>query len=148
MPDTFELRVARMMTSFARDEVHVKPGPNSDLDIKEAEAKWTEFRKSVAREAVQRFPTARELCEFVRRHVHELATANPSVQGSALLDSVAEISPQWCSSLLEELLGAKDNTLDGFLWSVIHQAATKAPETYQRAIHSLPLEGRPEQLSS
>jgi hypothetical protein len=43
-------------------------------------------------------------------------------------------------------LGTQDQTLDGFIWPVIHRAASHAPEAYHRAIETLPIRGRPEQL--
>ena len=148
MPDTFELRVARVLTSWAHDEIRVTSGPTCDSDLKAAEKQWLEFRRLVARETVERFTTAAALCEFVRRQVRELAAANQSVLGGALLDTIAEISPIWSAALLEELLGAEDGTLDGVLRPVIHQAASLAPEAYRKAIESLPGRGRPEQLCS
>ncbi len=48
----------------------------------------------------------------------------------------------------EELLASKDTTLDPFLWPVIRRADTAAPEAYRRAVESLPISGRPEQLST
>jgi hypothetical protein len=148
MPDTFEFRVARVLTSYAHDEIRPRPGPNFESDLKAAEKNWTEFRCSVAHETTQRFQTASLVCEFVRHQMHELAATNSPVLGGALLESIAEISPEWCATLLEELLTATDETLDGFLWSVIHLASLKAPNCYQGAIESLPVSGRWEQLRS
>ena len=146
VPDTFELRVMRVLTSWAHDEVKVKPGPNYNSDFEAAEKQWAGFRLSVAHEAIERFKTANDLCEFIRRQVRELAITKSSVLGGALIGSVAEISPTWCAALLEELLGTQDQTLDGFIWPVIHRAASHAPEAYRRAIEWLPIHGRPEQL--
>lgn len=148
MPDTFELRVMRVMSSWAHDEVRVKSDKDFESDLRSAEGQWGEFCKSVALEAIERYKTPSELCEYVRGQVRELASAKLSSPGGALLDSVAELSPNWCAGLLEELLAAKDTTLDSFFWSVIHRAAITAPETYRKAVESVPKRGRAEQLHS
>jgi hypothetical protein len=146
MPDTFELRVARVLASFARNEISVKTGPGSDADLKAAEDQWAEFRQSVAREVVDQFKTAKEVCEFVSRMVLKLAATNSVVLGGALLEPIAQISPGWCSGLLEQLLTTPDPTLDWFLLPVLREAAQHAPEAYHKATESLPAQGRPQQV--
>jgi hypothetical protein len=146
LPDTVDLRVIRVLTSWADDESKVEPGPNFDTDLDAANSNWIKFCHSVARETIERFKTAHDLCEFLRRQVRELTAINSSVVGGALLDRVAEISPTWCAALLEELLRTADPTLDAFLWSLIYRANNHAPEAYRTAIECLPIRGRPEQL--
>ena len=148
MPDTFELRVARVLTSYAHDEISVQSEPNFRADLEAAEKRWAEFRRSVAKEVVQRYKTAGELCEFVRNQVLQLTATNSPVLAGGLFDAVAEISPDWCTALLEELLYRQDTSLDGFLWPIIRQAVTHAPEAYRKAVEWLPGNGRPEQLGS
>ncbi|HTI71996.1 MAG TPA: hypothetical protein VMF06_18620, partial [Candidatus Limnocylindria bacterium] len=148
IPDTFELGVARVLTSFSNDEVQLKPGPTLESQLREANRLWSHFRNSIGIEVAKRFPTAGELCEFVRRQVRTLRASNLPVRGDALLESVAMISPLWCSTLLDNLLASRDETLDVFLWPMFHHASINAKESYHRAITSLPLEGRVSQLSS
>ncbi|MDB6040454.1 MAG: hypothetical protein JWM99_4295 [Verrucomicrobiales bacterium] len=148
MPDTFELRVMRALTSWAHDEIRVRTGPDFDLELRTAEVQWTEFRKSVARELVERFGTAGQLCDFIRGQIQELATTNSTVTGGALLDVVAETSPIWCASILEHLIATPEDTLDRCLGQVIHLAAKFTPEVYHKTVEFLPTSGRPEQICS
>jgi hypothetical protein len=148
MPDTFELRVARALTSLAHDEIKPKLGPTFKADLEAAETKWEEFRRSVAGEIIDRFKTAKEACEFLSRWVRELSALKHAVLGGNLLEPIARISPAWCVSLVEEMLTRHDPTLDEFLWPVLGEAARNAPEAYQNAIRSLPVDGRPQQLSA
>jgi hypothetical protein len=146
MPDTFELRATRVLASFAHDELSPRLGPTFDADLKAAETRWAEFRLSVAREVVDRFNTANEVCKFLGRQVRGLGAIKHSVLGGALLESIAQISPVWCAALLEELLITADPTLDGFLWPVLGETARHAPDAYYKATESLPAKGRPEQV--
>jgi DNA polymerase III delta prime subunit len=146
MPDTFELHVTRVLASFAHDEVSAKLGLTFDADLKAAETQWAEFRLSVAREVVDQFKTAKEVCEFISRQVRDLGAIKHAVLGGALLEPIAQISPVWCAGLLEELLRTSDPALDGFLWPILGEAARHAPKAYHKATESLPDKGRPEQL--
>jgi hypothetical protein len=146
MPDTFELRVTRVLASFAHDEVSPKLGPTFDDDLKAAETEWTEIRRSVARGVVDRFKTAKEVCEFVSQQVRDLGVIKHAVLGGALLEPIAQISPMWCAALLEELLRTPDPILDGFLWPVLGEAARQAPDAYHKVTESLPARGRPAQV--
>jgi hypothetical protein len=146
MPNPFELRVARVLASFAHDEIRVKPGPTFDTDLKAAEAKWAEFRRSVAHEIVGRYETANKLCAFVSRMVRDLAGRNSVVLGAALLEPIAQISPAWCGALLEELLTTLDPTLDWFLLPILGEATRRVPEAYHKATESLAAQCRPQQV--
>jgi hypothetical protein len=136
------------MASFSHDEMRVKPGPTFDADLKDAEAKWAEFRRSVARETVGQFRTAHEVCEFLSRMVRELAATNSVVLGGSLLEPIAQISPGWCATLLEEVLRIADPVLDGFLPPLLGEATRQVPEAYHLALGSLPAGGRPQHLSA
>jgi len=146
MPDTFELRVARVLASVAQDETNVEPGPTFDADLKAAETQWGEFCRSVALETVGQFRTPYEVCKLLSRMVRDLAATNSVVLGGALLEPIAQISPGWCAGLLEEVLRTADPTLDGFLSSLLGEAARQVPEAYHKALESLPAGGRPQQL--
>lgn len=146
MPDTFELRVARVLASFTHDEIHVQPGPTAEADRKEAERQWAEFRRSVAQGLVDRYRTAREVCTFVSQMVRDLARRSSAVLANALLEPIAQISPAWCTALLQELLERSDPILDGFLPPVLGEAARNAPEVYHKAIGLLPATGRSDQV--
>jgi hypothetical protein len=146
LPDTFELRVARVLTSYAHDEISVSSRPDTDADFRAAETHWAGFRRSVADEVVDRFKTAKEVCEFVSRQVRDLGAIKHSARGATLLEPIAQISPLWCVALLKELLRTPDPTLDGSLWPVLGEAAQHATEAYHGATESLPAKGRPQQL--
>jgi len=146
MPDTFELRVGRIMTSFADLDLPLLPGMPLGSDESRAEAAWTELRRKVAIEATQRFPTPRELCDFIGNQVRELEALQCTALGAGFLDMVAEISIPLCSALLEELMATKDETLDRFLYSVLAVAVSKTPDTYEEAVVWLPSHGRPAQV--
>jgi hypothetical protein len=146
MPDTFELRVARVLASFSHDEIIVQQGPDFDSDLKAVETQWAEFRRSVAREIADRFRTAKEVCEFLSRMVRDLTATSSVVLGGALLEPIAQISPGWCAALLEEVLRTADPTLDGFLSPLLGEAARQVPEAYHKALDGLPAGGRPQHL--
>ena len=146
MPDTLELRVARALASFSHDEISVEPGASFDSDLKAAETQWAEFRRSVAREVVGRFRTPDGICEFLSRMVRNLAAKNSVVLGGALLEPVAQISPDWCTGLVEEVMRRADPTLDGFLPPLLGEASRQVPAVYLKALDSLPAGGRPEQV--
>jgi hypothetical protein len=147
MPDTFELRVVRVMVHYAHHEISVKPGPDYNADFEAATKKWGEFCRAVANEMAEKYPTAKKLCAFIRKQVLELVTARTApIFAGAWLEPVAAISPDWCDSLLEELLWGQDATLDGYVWPVIAQAAVSLPATYRKTIDLLPDKGRTEQL--
>jgi hypothetical protein len=146
MPDTFELRVARVLASFSHDEIHVKPGPNFESDCKEVEKQWSDFRRAVARELVDRYRTAKEVCGFVSRMVGDLATQSSAALLNTLLEPIAQISSVWCTTLLQELLERSDPILDGFLPPVLGEADRNAPEAYHKALEFLPARGRSEHV--
>ncbi len=148
IPNTFELRVARVLTSWAHDEVDSWQAAEPDAGLRVAEEQWSGFCRSVAQEVVERFKTAPEVCEFIRGQVQELTAANCAVVGDALLGVIAGISPAWSAGLLDELIASRDATLDRFLWAVIQRAAIHARDSYHRAIQSLPDTGRSEQVCS
>lgn len=55
MPDSFEFRVARVLTSWVHDEFGTDSDSTSELARKAAQDKWTAFCQGVARETVERF---------------------------------------------------------------------------------------------
>ena len=139
----------RALSSLGHEEIGVEAEAPSDSDLRQTEERWAAFCRTVAEQAVERFKTAKELCEFLRAQVRLLGgPGSPMLGGEALIGSVAGISPNWCAALLEELLSAEDSALDGFLWPLIRQAETKAPDAYRKAVESLPIGGRPGQLST
>lgn len=148
VPDSLELRVMLALTSTAYDEFPISSGDDFRTDLRSAEAKWEEFKKSVALELVGEFKTAELICDFIKNQISELTLTNSAVLGSALLYEIAGISPEWCGEILKELLSASDKTLDGTLWHVLRIAQEKAPDLYASAIRSLPTVGRPEQVSA
>ena len=75
-----------------------------------------------------------------------LAATNSVVLGGALLEPIAQISPGWCTALLEEALRTANPTLDGFLSPLLGEAARQVPEAYHKALDWLPAGGRPQQL--
>jgi len=148
--DSLDLRVARVLTSWAHDEIKVGAEQESDSYYKAAEKEWAAFRSSVARELVERFKSAQEICDYIRTQIRELRSADTSFSGfgGALLEPIAEISPEWCAELLKEIIASEDAALDGFLWPVIQRGAITAKEAYRKAVEFLPVRGRPEQLCS
>jgi hypothetical protein len=147
-PDTFELRMARALTSWSHDEIPVGPGPNLDARLAEAERQWEAFCHSVAHETIERYPDARRLCEFLRTEVRELAGTYTSIRGDAILAPVAALSVSWCVSVLDEILTAEDPSLDYSLWCVLRQSAADAPNDYRRALEHTTDKGRPAQACS
>jgi hypothetical protein len=151
VPDSFELRVARVLTSWAHEEIRVKSGPNFEMteaDVKAAADEWSLFCQNVAKEITSRFPTAKDLCDFARSQVRALSEAGFVVQGNVIVSNVAAISPTWCASLLRELLSSKDAEFDPFLWPIFQQAAAVAPEAFRKALEFLPDYGRSRQVQA
>jgi hypothetical protein len=145
VPDSFDLRVARVLTSWSHDEIHVGPGPNLDAELAEAEKKWAELCQNVAQEAVARFPDARALCDFLREKSRELGQSNTSFQADSILSPVAALSASWCASLLKELSTTEDGSLDRFLWPVLHRAIADTPTEYHQALDYIAARARSEQ---
>lgn len=145
VPDSFDLRVARVLTSWSDEEIQVGPGPNLDAELEESEKQWDEFCRNIAQEAVTRFPDARALCEFLRAKSRELGQSNTSFQGDAILAPVAALSASWCASLLKELSTAEDGSLDRFIWPVLRRAVADAPIEYRQALDYIVVRGRSEQ---
>ena len=150
IPDSLELRVARVITSWAHDEFRVDPGPNFESSLKVAERDWEAICRSVAFDVADHFKTPRAVCDFLRKQLHELAKtkANPTGMGGTLLQPIVEISPEWCVGILAELIEAEDSSLDGFLWPVLQRAVTSAKDAYRVGIETLIEKGRSEQLCS
>jgi hypothetical protein len=51
IPDSFELRVARALASFSLHEIPVKRGPDLTARLQDAQKRWSDFCREVAREA-------------------------------------------------------------------------------------------------
>ncbi|PWU13107.1 MAG: hypothetical protein C5B50_20100 [Verrucomicrobia bacterium] len=145
VPDSFDLRVARVLTSWSHDEIHVGPGPNLDAELAESEKLWGEFCRNVAQEVVTRFPDARALCKFLCEQSKELGRDNASFQANSILAPVAALSVSWCAELLTELTTAEDGSLDHFLWPVLHKAIPDAPIQYREALDYIVARGRSQQ---
>ena len=142
MPDTFEARLTRVLTSFAHDELKLKNGPDSEPDFDGAEIEWTRLLKSTGQEVVERFKTVREFCEFLRKLISDLVTDKSPGNGWELFASVLEASPSWSAPLLDQIMNASDLALDRFISVVLHHAAILAPDAYRSAIELLPARGR------
>jgi hypothetical protein len=139
IPDTFELRVNRLLASSAPMEFGFS-------DYKESERQWTEFARAVAREAGERWKTAHEICEFLRRVVSELKEIHRNVDSGAFFQQLAQLSPAWCAAALKELVGTDEPMLERGLLSVLSVAFTNAPEAYRETVEFLPMRGRSAQL--
>ena len=146
MPDTFDLRVAIALTSTAHEEFETASGSDFTSSLEEAERRWTTYCGEVAREAVERFRDARELCGYLRQLARELLAGRSGILAGMLLGEVASISTDWCTSILEELVWTSEPVLDDSLRPVLERAAVDTPAAYHRAVEWLPMEGRPEQL--
>jgi hypothetical protein len=141
-PDTFELRVARFLTSLAYKEFRIEPGADFKSARIRAERKWEEFGRRVAREVIARFPSPAHVCEFVRRQLRDLKDTSSTVSAGTLMGLIAEISSEWCSGLLDEMIDAEETSLDAFLQPVIREASVHAVEAYRKALDVLPTRGR------
>jgi hypothetical protein len=148
MHDTFELRVVRALASNAYHECIKSSVRASDAELVAAQAEWSKFCEKVTVEIVERFKTPKEACQFISREVRELSAIGASASAGVLLDPLAQISPDWCVRLVDELIGTSDPTLDRYLYFPLGRAATCAPDVYHRVLKSLPASGRPEQLCS
>jgi hypothetical protein len=148
VPDSFDLRVARALGSWAHDEIKVQPGPNSLPEAKEAKRRWDAFCREVAREASNRHPDARAFCAFLARWVKALAASGFPAQAHVVIEPVAALSETWSGALLDELVNSSDATLDGFLWAALLRAKSDAPEHYLKALEGLFARGRPSQVCS
>lgn len=148
MTDSFELRLARVLTSWSHDEFRVRSGPNCDADLREADRQWNTFCRNTAAEAAERCGTATQFCELLKTEAAELSNAGFSVQPHGMIVEMAMVSPVWSASLLHELSTTSDSTLDPFLSAVLKVAVSKSPDEYQKAMNELPRTARPSQVAS
>ncbi len=148
VPDSFDLRVARALGSWAHDEIKVQPGPNSLPEAKEAKRRWDAFCREVAQEALNHHTDAKAFCAFIARWVKTIAASGSPAQAHVLIDPVAALSETWSGALLDELVNSSDATLDCFLWAALLRAKSDAPEHYLKALEGLFARGRPSQVCS
>ena len=146
MPDTFDLRVAIALTSTAHEEFETASGPDLTSGFEAVERRWKAYCGEVAREAVERFRDARELCGNLRHLARELLAGRSAVLAGGVLGEVASISTGWCTDMVKELVWTSEPDLDDSLRPVLERAAVDTPAAYRRAVEWLPMEGRPEQL--
>ena len=148
LPDTFELRLARALTSCSDDEFPIRSGAHFEADLREADRRWAQFCYDVALETARRFVTAERVCQFLKSEATELSSAGFELWPHDFAIAIAEISATWSASLLEESSMSRDPILDLFLSPFLKVALSIAPEAYYRAIDKLPRTGRPEQACS
>jgi hypothetical protein len=146
VPDTLELRVARVLTSYANIEYPVRPGPSASSERMAAEQKWVEFTRSVALETSEKFKTPHQLCKFLRRAVGELNAANENPRPAELFQYLPQIASDWWAALLKEMVETDQPALDRGVRSILFSAVKYAPEAYRESIEWLPVRGRPSQL--
>lgn len=147
-PDTFELRMARVLTSWPLEEIDVALGPNFKADLAAAERRWESFCERVVLDAVERFRTAEAVCQFLRSQVKELSAFSLPILAGAFLDPLAGLSPEWSATVLEEVVQSEDSLLDSYLTPVLRQAGQHAPPIYRKSLKFLLCTGRPTQLVS
>ncbi len=148
VPDSFELQVARALASWAHDEIHVTPGPDSRAQAEDAQRRWSEFCREVAQEASNRHTDAKAFCAFLTDWFKALSRSGFSAQAQVLIEPVAALSKTWSASLLDEFVASSDPTLDRFLWAALRGAKGDADEHYLKALEELAARGRPEQVCS
>jgi len=148
IPDSFELRVARALASFSLHEIPVKRGPDLTARLQDAQKRWSDFCREVAREAASRCADATAFCSFLAGWVKDLAGCGEPTQAQVLIEPVAALSEAWSGALLDELVSASDPTLDAFLWTALLRAKNDAPEHYLKALQDLSARGRPAQVCS
>ena len=146
IPDSLELRVDIVLTSYAQFEFPARSGVAAMPDHEESEVLWDEFTRGVVNEAVEKWKTARELCDFLRHAGGELKAINCHVNPGALLDPLVQHSPSWCAGLLVELLGTEGCGIARGLRGVLSRAVTAAPQAYRDAVEFLPTRGDAAQL--
>jgi len=144
----FELKVARALASWARDEIPLMPGPDSRAQVEYAKTQWNEFCRDVAREASNRYPDAKAFCAFLAGWVKALTRSHCAAQAQVLIKPVSALSKTWSAALLDELVASSDPTLDRFLWAALPGAKNEAHEHYVKALADFGARGRPEQVCS
>jgi hypothetical protein len=148
IPDSFELRVARALASFSLHEIPVKPGPDLTARLEDAQKRWADFCREVAREAASHCADATAFCSFLAGWVKDLAGCGDPAQAQVLIKAVSALSKTWSATLLDELVASSDPRLDRFLWAALPGAKSDAHEHYVRALADLGTHGRPEQVCS
>ena len=148
IPDSFELRIARVLASWSHEEYRLKSGPDFDANYREAERKWGLFCRQVAEEASERFRTAGEVAMFLKSEMGILSAAGFTINPYTFVSSLAELSSKWASSLLKELSTTDDGRLGSIMSAVLSVAISNSPESYRNAILEIPIGGRPEQVCS
>jgi hypothetical protein len=137
VPDTFELRIVRALTSLANDEIRVRRGPDFKGDYEEATKRWDDFVGKVAGEAVHRLTNSSELIKFLRRLAHLVKACGLSLQSHQLVSKLSLTSATWCSSVLNELISGDDDIFDDCIDTILRALRVSAPNEYDDAVRAI-----------
>ncbi len=148
VPDTFELRLARALTSGLEWDAGEEPVGDGLADLDAAQARWRRFAAEVAQELATRHPEADGLCTHLASVVRELTQSGQTITAQEFARALASLPVRGCASILEWLLRAEDSALDWLLGTTIETASTAAPELYLAVLERLPAEGSPERLNA
>ncbi len=148
IPDTFELRFARVIASAAHDEIQ---DGRSDIgldDYKNCEQVWRKFCREVVEDAAARFTTANAFLSFLRQENKVLRQAGLSVQPDVALNLLALKSHAWGEALLRELCSSEATDFDYDLGAVLGPVSQAASDIYTQVLYRLPEVGRIGQVCS
>jgi hypothetical protein len=147
IPDTFDLRALRALTSSGDDEIHVRPGPDLKDNLEAATKHWDSFVEKVSGEAIIKFNDAKTLFDFLRLQASVVKDTGLSLQPHLFMYKVAML-PGWASPVLHELVNSGDTTFDGCLAMILDVVRSSAQKDYELALRDIPTKGRPEQISA
>lgn len=144
IPDTFEMRIVRILTGYEHDEFD---GRQTDDNFKEwlndARTWWANFTSGVAREFVERHPTAAIAHRFLLTKHCELETLGFTPATGALLAGATQAAPSIALPLLKEIEKSPPGELEGFVHTILPAVAKTSPDYYKAFLDSLSHETRP-----
>lgn len=142
IPDSFKLRLARAISWDLYEEIAMGD-PDLDWEARfvARHQRRSEFLSDVVGECVQRWPSATLLCEELGKFVRQAKSLDRSVHLSELGHTLSHHSALWASDLLQALLEAPTESLDGMLPAVFDQARDSTPDFYDAVLDRLALNG-------
>ena len=132
IPDTFELRVIRVLLSNAWSEFYRhddgEEGITTQDRFKHSEEEWDRFSAEVARHVLVDHPQAPELLRWLEDIVAALRAAGENPQPNALIYQITRLQPELAAGCLDFVLKKATSPLDG-TWASWFAGVRKLPDT-------------------
>ena len=131
IPDTFELRIVRILLSNGWSEFYRhktdEDGTTTQDQLKQSEEKWDRFSIEVSQGVLAEHSKAPELLSWLEAAVERLRAAGENPQPHALLYQITRQQPELAAECLDLLLNKATSPLDG-TWASWFVGQRKLPD--------------------